>query len=67
VKRFLAASVACAVLVGWAAYCIASLADSPAVNRLVLVIVVASMLSGGFAVISGSRDAHADAMRRFRR
>jgi hypothetical protein len=63
-KKSLFVSILCSLLIGWAAYAIARIADSPTVNRLVVVVMVASMFAGGFAVISGAWSAHRDAKRR---
>lgn len=62
----LTVSIACALLVGWAAYVIAAVARSPLVNRLVVAVVVASMFSGGLAVVAGFRGGHEAAIRRWR-
>lgn len=63
-KRAIVGSIACSLLIGWAAYAIARIADSPTVNRLVVVVMVASMFAGAFGVISGAWAAHRDAQRR---
>lgn len=55
--RALAVSIACVFIIGWAAYGIARIAHSPEVNRLVVVVMVASMISGGFAAIAGAKSA----------